>query len=172
MFALDMMAAEQPLRIWISAAQFRDDVQTVHKFCCEDRNEKPTKLSTKNLEAAQKFFGTRDKHAGIVTNDKGGVVADADLRDSEYVPFSVAGADVAAGVSTYFDAEVRPHWPDAWVNETVRDSHDNQIGVVGCEINFNREFYVYEAPRSREAIRKDIEAMEQKFMEMLKGVAG
>ena len=42
---------------------------------------------------------------------------------------------------------------------------------MACEINFDREFYVYEAPRSREEIKRDIEAMEKRFMEMLKGVA-
>ena len=82
------------------------------------------------------------------------------------------GNDVAKGVQAYFDAEVKQHWPDAWVNENVADESDGQIGVVGCEINFNREFYFYEAPRSREAIKHDIEAMEKRFMEMLKGVAG
>ena len=59
----------------------------------------------------------------------------------------------------------------AWINDSVVDEADEQIGVVGCEINFNREFYVYEAPRSREAIKHDIEVMEKRFMEMLRGVA-
>ena len=58
------------------------------------------------------------------------------------------------------------------MNVDAKDKADEQIGAVGCEINFNREFYVYEAPRSREAIKHEIEAMEQRFMEMLKGVAG
>jgi len=67
---------------------------------------------------------------------------------------------------------VKPHWPDAWINLETKDSKDGQVGVVGAEINFNREFYVYETPRTREAIKHDIEAMEQRFMDMLKGVAG
>ena len=67
---------------------------------------------------------------------------------------------------------VMPHWPDAWVNHNVKDGHDDQTGVVGTEINFNREFYVYTPPRSREAIQADIEAKEQRFMELLRGVRG
>ena len=110
----------------------------------------------------------RDRHQ----RQRANVIPDADLRDAEYIPFSVLGNDVSAGIRPYFDAEVKPHWPDAWINEDVLDASDGQIGVVGCEINFNREFYVYEAPRSRDAIKHDIEAMEQRFMEMLKGVAG
>lgn len=45
------------------------------------------------------------------------------------------------------------------------------MGEVGCEINFNREFYVYHAPRTRDEIKRDIEDMEKRFLEMLKGVA-
>lgn len=136
---------------------------------------KPTAFKGKILDALRKGFGVRDKKADIVNDDKGNPMSDSELRDAEYIPFSFIakhGNDVTSGVQAYFDAEVKPHWPDAWVNTGVVDESDGQIGVVGCEINFNREFYVYEAPRSREAIKKDIEAMEQKFMEMLKGVAG
>lgn len=131
-------------------------------------------LKAKDLDIARKFFGIRDRKAEIVRDDKGQPMVDSDLRDAEYIPFlflAKHGNDVAKGVHAYFDAEVKPHWPDAWVNTGVVDGADGQIGVVGCEINFNREFYVYEAPRSREAIKRDIEAMEKRFMEMLKGVA-
>lgn len=136
---------------------------------------KPTAFKGKILDALRKGFGVRDKKAEIVNDDKGNPLSDSDLRDAEYIPFAFIaqhGNDVAAGVQAYFDTEVKPHWPDAWVNKDVTDKTDDQIGVVGCEINFNREFYVYEAPRSREEIKRDIEAMEKRFMEMLKGVAG
>ena len=136
---------------------------------------KPTAFKGKILDALRKGFGVRDKKAEIVIDDKGNSLPDSDLRDAEYIPFSVIaknGNDVPAGVKAYFEAEVKPHWPDAWVNMDTKDESDGQIGLVGCEINFSREFYVYEAPRSREAIKHDIEAMEQRFMEMLKGVAG
>lgn len=136
---------------------------------------KPTAFKGKILDALRKGFGVRDKKAEIVVDDKGNAISDSDLRDAEYIPFSVIaehGGDVAAGVQAYFDAEVKPHWPDAWINTDIKDKSDSQIGIVGCEINFNREFYVYEAPRSREEIKRDIEAMEKRFMEMLKGVAG
>jgi type I restriction enzyme M protein len=136
---------------------------------------KPTAFKGKILDALRKGFGVRDKKAEIVNDDKGQPMSDSDLRDAEYIPFSLIakhGNDVTKSVQAHFDAEVKPHWPDAWISKTVIDEADEQIGVVGCEISFNREFYVYEAPRSREAIKHDIEAMEKRFMEMLKGVAG
>ena len=87
------------------------------------------------------------------------------MRDAEYVPFN-------DDIEAYFESEVRPHWPDAWINHDVKDAKDEKTGVVGTEINFNREFYVYTPPRSREAIAADIEAKEHKFMELLRGIKG
>ncbi len=133
---------------------------------------KPMAFKGKVMDALRKGFGVRDKKADIVNDDKGNALSDSDLRDSEFIPFSVIGNDVISGIEKYFDAEVKPHWPDAWINMDTKDAKDGQVGVVGAEINFNREFYVYEAPRSREAIKHDIEAMEKRFMDMLKGVAG
>ena len=131
-------------------------------------------LNAKQLEAARKLFGIRDKTASPTTNEKGDVLADPDLRDAEYIPFSVIGHDVVVGIEAYFNAEVKPHWSDAWINTDVKDARDGQAGIVGCEINFNREFYVYQAPRRRDEIRRDIDAMEKQFpfREMLKRVVG
>ena len=158
---------------FMSADEFRGALQKQAFANDLAGGRKPAKLTPKQFEMARKFFGIRDKKAEIVTNEKGDILSDSDLRDAEYIPFSIiAKADtVAAGIATYFDAEVKPHWPDAWANTDTKDKADGQIGLVGCEINFNREFYVYEAPRSREAIKHDIEAMEKRFVEMLKGVA-
>jgi hypothetical protein len=43
----------------------------------------------------------------------------------------------------YFEREVKPHVPDAWINDEVRDEKDGKIGKLGYEISFNRHFYVY-----------------------------
>lgn len=171
MAALNQALDKTVNKSWSNAEDFRSALQAADDQNSLDVKLKPSKLKAKQLEVARKFFGIRDKAADITTNEKGDVIPDADLRDSEYIPFSVLGNDIEAGIAAYFEREVKPHWPDAWVNETVRDSADGHVGVVGCEMNFNREFYVYEAPRSREAIRHDIETMEKRFMEMLRGVA-
>ena len=92
------------------------------------------------------------------------MLSDSELRDAEYVPLH-------EDIDRYFAREVLPHWTDAWINRDVKDERDGLTGVVGTEINFNREFYVYTPPRSRSAIQVDIEAMEQRFMAMLRGVS-
>lgn len=126
---------------------------------------KAAKLAAKSVELARKYLGTKDKNAEPTTNEKGDTLTDSELRDAEYVPFN-------DDIEAYFESEVRPHWPDAWINHDVKDTKDEKTGVVGTEINFNREFYVYTPPRSREAIAADIEAKEHKFMELLRGIKG
>jgi type I restriction enzyme M protein len=126
---------------------------------------KAAKLTAKSVELARRYLGTKDKNAEPTTNEKGEVLSDSELRDAEYVPFH-------EDIDAYFQAEVVPHWPDAWVNREVTDAKDEKTGVVGTEINFNREFYVYTPPRSREAIAADIEAKEHRFMELLRAIKG
>ncbi len=67
----------------------------------------------------------------------------------------------------YFEREVKPHLPDAWINESVRDEKDGGIGRVGYEINFNRYFYKYEPPRPLEEIDADIKTVEREILELL-----
>jgi type I restriction enzyme M protein len=174
--ALDNMAfgrgsESHQVRTYMSATEFRAGLKLSSQEENENNGYKLSPLKAKDFEIAHKYFGIRDKKAEIVTDDKGNPMPDADLRDSEFIPFSVVGNDVMSGIEKYYAAEVKPHWPDAWINVDSKDEKDGQVGIVGAEINFNREFYVYEAPRSRNAIRQDIEAMEQRFMDMLKGVA-
>ena len=92
---------------------------------------------------------------------KGEIEIDKSLRDYENVPYEM-------DINEYFNKEVKPYVSDAWINESVRDHKDNQIGVVGYEIPFTRYFYKYEAPRSLEAIETDIEVVENELLTLLK----
>jgi type I restriction enzyme M protein len=107
----------------------------------------------------------RDETAAICRDEDDQPEADSELRDTENVPL---GEDVQA----FFEREVKPHVPDAWVNETIRDAKDGGIGIVGYEINFNRYFYRYTPPRPLEAIEADIKAVEADVLKLLKEVAG
>lgn len=103
----------------------------------------------------------RDENADIVLDAEGNSEADSDLRDYENVPWST-------DIYEYFEKEVKPYVSDAWINESVRDAKDNQVGIVGYEIPFTRYFYKYEAPRSLEAIEVDIEKVENELLTLLK----
>lgn len=90
-------------------------------------------------------------------------VADPSLRDYETMPLS-------EHVGEYFVREVAPHVPDAWVDEAYVDPKDGKLGKVGYEINFNRYFYVYQEPEAPEALKLQIEKMEDEFVALMKGV--
>jgi type I restriction enzyme M protein len=121
---------------------------------------------------ANKFFGfrkvtvDRPPQAGKevkVKLKKGQQPYDPDLRDTESIPLT---EDIAA----YMKREVLPHVPDAFINTDVLDAKDQKVGKVGYEINFNRYFYVYKAPRPPQVIADEIRDMEKRFLELMKGV--
>jgi type I restriction enzyme M protein len=88
---------------------------------------------------------------------------DPELRDTENVP-------LFENVGEYLKREVLPHVSDAYVNEEVTDEKDGMPGKVGYEINFNRYFYVYKAPRPPHVIAGEIRDMEKRFVDLMKGV--
>jgi type I restriction enzyme M protein len=106
----------------------------------------------------------RDVAAEICRDKAGNPEPDPELRDTENVP-------LGQEVFDYFEREVRPHVPDAWVNRDVRDKQDGEVGKVGCEINFNRYFYTYTPPRPLAEIESDIRALEGEIMAMLRELA-
>ncbi len=93
---------------------------------------------------------------GVKGKQKGKPQADSALRDTENVPLS---EDIAA----YFEREVLPHAPDAWIDE--------EKSKVGYEIPFNRHFYVFEPPRDLHTIDEELKAVSARIMKMLEELA-
>ena len=67
-------------------------------------------------------------------------------------------------VESYFEREVKPHVPDAWIDTKRRDPQDDEVGLVGYEINFNLYFYEYRPPRPLEEIEADIQRVEKEIV--------
>ncbi|MEE9095385.1 type I restriction-modification system subunit M [Pseudarthrobacter phenanthrenivorans] len=99
------------------------------------------KLGVPVLKAVFAGLSERDETADVCRGPKGTPEADTDLRDTENVPL---GEDIKA----YFEREVLPHIPDAWIDESKTK--------VGYEIPFTRHFYKYVAPRSLDEIDADL----------------
>lgn len=118
---------------------------------------KASKPLTKAFLAA---FGVRDPDADPVTDDDGYVVADDQLTDFENVPLDTP-------ISVYMAAEVLPHAPDAYVDQSYRDEQDGEVGVVGYEINFNRYFYEYQPPRDLHSIDAELKTVEAEIAAVL-----
>jgi type I restriction enzyme M protein len=121
----------------------------------------PVKLSASQYKKLISIVGVRDENAEVSHDKEGNPEPDSEQRDYENVPYEM-------DIQEYFNKEVKPYVPDAWINETLRDHKDGKVGIVGYEIPFTRHFYKYEAPRSLEAIEADIEQVENELLSLLK----
>lgn len=123
------------------------------------------KLTAQLRKAALSALSERDETAEMCLDKDSRPEPDPELRDTESVPLSET-------VEAYFDREVKPHVPDAWIDQSRRDEHDGQVGMVGYEINFNRYFYKYRPPRPLEEIEAEIRDIEKDIVRMLAEVTG
>lgn len=117
-------------------------------------------LSAPQLKALLNALSERDPEADICTDSKGNPEADTGLRDSENVP-------LAESVYYYFEREVKPHVPDAWIDESKRDEKDGEVGIVGFEIPFNRHFYEFAPPRPLHEIDADLKQCTDRIKQMI-----
>ncbi len=83
---------------------------------------------------------------------KGHPKPDSSLRDTEEVPL---GEDI----HEYFQREVEPHVPDAWIDEDKTK--------IGYEIPFNRHFYVFKPPRELDEIDTELKGVTDRIVEMI-----
>ncbi len=132
-------------------------------------------VSWKNPEAAKVI---KKKHKGepaplygkfAVNGQVIEYATDTDLRDYENVALDPR-VTVSELVERYFQAEVQPHVPEAWIDAGKTDAQDGEVGIVGYEIPFNRHFYVYTSPRPLEAIDADLDRVSGEIMELLQAV--
>jgi len=95
--------------------------------------------------------------------------ADGELRDFENVNLDPS-KKVNAINEAYFIKEVQPHVPDAWIDASKKDDKDEEVGIVGYEIPFNRHFYQYQPPRDLVEIDADLDAVSGEIMKLLQEV--
>ena len=84
--------------------------------------------------------------------NKGKPRPDSALRDTEDVPLT-------EDVDAYFQREVLPHVPDAWI--------DAEKTKVGYEIPFNRHFYVFQPPRDLAEIDAELKGVTDRIVKMI-----
>lgn len=118
----------------------------------------------------------RDAEAAAVTNRKGEVEPDPELRDNENVPLPdvavrweadpterLATVEYRSAVCDYMATEVLPYVPDAWVD------HDKT--KLGYEIPLTRHFFKYLPPRTLQEIDREIKQLESEIQRLLGEVA-
>ena len=144
----------------------KEKKQLIEVITWKNPNAEP--VIKKAVKTANPLYGAFN-YQPIHSNKPAKVVEfqpDSDLRDYENVPLdpSITTAEL---IESYFAREVQPHVPDAWINADKTDAIDNEIGIVGYEIPFNRHFYVYEPPRALADIDADLDAVSAEIMQLL-----
>ena len=107
------------------------------------------------------IFSEQDEDADVIKDSKGHPEPDSSLRDTENIPLS-------EDMQAYFNREVVPYAPSAWINTKVVDHKNGELGKIGYEIPFVRFFYEYKAPRDLKEIEADIQQTEQELAKLLK----
>jgi type I restriction enzyme M protein len=82
---------------------------------------------------------------------------DQALSDTEIVAFDEPG-----GIEGFFEREVLPHAPDAWI--------DRSATKIGYEISFARHFYKPKPPRRLVDIKAEIDDLERQTKALLDAV--
>ncbi|MFL0101521.1 type I restriction-modification system subunit M [Tenacibaculum maritimum] len=94
-----------------------------------------------------------DENGKMVLDKKGNPKPDSKKRDSESVPLT-------EDVETYFETEVKPHVPNAWI--------DYDKTRIGYEINFTKYFYKYKELEKASVIKTEITTLENDIANLLK----
>ena len=155
--------------------QLGPDVLNGGKLETKEKKAITTAVSWKNPEAqkvikkvhkvkANPFYGLFDVDGQTIE-----FKPDGDLRDNENVAIDPSQS-VNALNEAYFKKEVQPHVPDAWIDASKTDDKDQEVGIVGYEIPFNRHFYQYQPPRDLVDIDADLDVVSAEIMSLLKEV--
>src|SRR5699024_8844663 len=107
------------------------------------------------IKAIWTALSERDETAEPCMKSKNKIEPDSELRDTEIIPLS-------ENIEEYFEREVLPHVPDAWIDEDKTR--------IGYEVPFTRYFYQYTKLRPSSEVKADIEDLEASIVEKLKKV--
>jgi type I restriction enzyme M protein len=143
-----MLEEMDPTRVYMRREEFeRQLTESMHRF------DVPATLR----KAIMNAVAERNEAGEICLDAAGNAEADTELRDHENVPLK-------EDIHSYFDREVLPHLPDAWIND--------EKTRIGYEIPFSRHFYKYVRPRPLAKIQDEIRQIEQEILKSLAEVTG
>lgn len=106
-------------------------------------------------KAILKALSEHDEIADIICDKNSNPEPNPDLRDYENVPLN-------EDIYKYFEREVKPHLPDAWIDEKKTK--------VGYEISFTKYFYKYKPLRPLEEITGEIKTLEEDTRRLMEEV--
>uniref|UniRef100_UPI003FEF3E4B type I restriction-modification system subunit M n=1 Tax=Candidatus Fimivicinus sp. TaxID=3056640 RepID=UPI003FEF3E4B len=113
---------------------------------------KATKLKAAQLKKIRTFITEKDATAQPIDGEP-----DADLRDTENIPFTYEG-----GIDAFIKNEVLTYAPDAWVDEKKTQ--------IGYEISFTKYFYKPVELRPMDEILQNLKDLEREADGLLAGI--
>ncbi|EOW2423350.1 N-6 DNA methylase [Campylobacter upsaliensis] len=124
----------------------------------EQKDELVSKL--KELEANPQDFTSKEDFINFLDvklkKAQENLLIDSDkTNNTEKIPLT-------QDIQSYYENEVKPYVPNSWIAWESK--------AIGYEILFNKYFYTYTAPRSLEAIDKDLQDLEQETQDLLKEI--
>lgn len=158
--AFEKLDIETQKKIFEALKTMDEKISSQKLFEKEISKKVTSKLTASNLKLLQKHLSEHDEEAELIKDAKGKLVANADLRDYENVPLN-------QDINEYFQKEVIPHVPQAWIDTNKTDAKDGLVGIVGYEIPFNRHFYEYVPPRELAVIDEELETLTKEILEIL-----
>lgn len=163
-------------RLYKDRDRFEDALDAVFK-------KAGAKLPAPIRKAILSALSQRDPTAEPCLDAAGNPEPDPDLRDTEMAPLP---ADIALPLPLGYERDADNTRLVSLVRERCEDYLAREVSPfiapdiawidhaktkVGYEIPINRHFYVYESPRPLAEIERDIKALEEDILAMLKGIA-
>ena len=155
---VNALARLDPSKVYKSRKLFESELEGAMRLAGVD-------LPAPVRKAVLSALSERDETADICTDAKGRPEPDADLRDYENVPLK-------EDIAVYFEREVRPHVPDAWIaGVEIKGGKavivDEEKVRVGYEIPVTRHFYKYKPLRPLAEIEGEIRQLEGEIQGLL-----
>ncbi len=145
--------------------------ETLNRDLGRHLSDRGLRLTTAQRKTLWQTIGVRDGSADICVYASGAQQGEPEpdpaLRETENVPFGWSAHPktheaLEETVQAYFDAEVKPHVDNAWI--------DWDKTKTGYEIPFTRHFYTYEPPRPLDEIDADLDRVVGEIMTLLRAV--
>lgn len=130
----------------------RDDFE---KVIAKELKKESISIKAPVKKAILNALSEKDETAEICRDKNGNPEPDSDLRDTEQIP-------VKEDIQDYFEREVLPYAPDAWIDEDKTK--------VGYEIPFTKHFYKYEELGNSDETLAEIKALDNSIQESIKSL--
>ena len=147
-----------PGKLFLDRADFEDELT-------QAAQQAKLKLAAPIRKAILSALSERNAKAEICRDRKGRPEPDPELRDTENVP-------LLEDVETFFEREVKPHVPDAWIDTNRRDPQDGRSGWWATRSTSTAISISTARPAPWEEIEADIQQVEKEILDLLADVTG